>query len=103
MFLVTHRYLLTLKKYVKNRARPEGSIANGYLAEQCLTFCSRYMKYIEMRLCRPERNDDDIVDKSTGRGRTISAEIIKSLSRDELDKAHRNLLFNAEVVAPFLE
>ena len=88
---------------MKNRARPEGSIANGYLAEECLTFCSRYMKDTETRLCRPERNDDDNVDESTGRGRTIGAAIIKSLSRDELDKAHRNVLFNAEVVAPFLE
>ncbi|XXG73683.1 hypothetical protein AAC387_Pa07g2558 [Persea americana] len=35
------RYLLTLKSYVRNRSRPEGSIAEGYLAEECLTFCSR--------------------------------------------------------------
>ncbi|GMP78094.1 hypothetical protein CsSME_00034161 [Camellia sinensis var. sinensis] len=37
---VIERYLLTLKKYVRNRTHPEGSIAEGYLAEECLTFCS---------------------------------------------------------------
>ncbi|XP_020973047.1 uncharacterized protein LOC110269510 [Arachis ipaensis] len=35
------RYLCRLKSYVRNKSRPEGSIAEGYLAEECLTFCSR--------------------------------------------------------------
>ena len=37
------RYLGNLKSYVKNRNRPETSIAEGYLAEECLVFCSRYL------------------------------------------------------------
>ena len=36
------RYLRTLKGYVKNKARPEGSIAEGYISEECHTFCSRF-------------------------------------------------------------
>ena len=43
------RYLGHLKSYVKNRAQPEGSIAEGYLVEECLTFCSRYLAGIETR------------------------------------------------------
>uniref|UniRef100_A0A803MV00 DUF4218 domain-containing protein n=1 Tax=Chenopodium quinoa TaxID=63459 RepID=A0A803MV00_CHEQI len=35
------KYIQTLKSYVRNRAHPEGSIAEGYLADECLTFCSR--------------------------------------------------------------
>ncbi|XP_057740110.1 uncharacterized protein LOC130957259 [Arachis stenosperma] len=35
------RYLGRLKQYVRNRAQPEGSIAEGYLSEEILTFCSR--------------------------------------------------------------
>ncbi|GJS52405.1 uncharacterized protein Tco_0625767 [Tanacetum coccineum] len=35
------RYLLTLKMYVRNRARPEGCIAKGALMEECMTFCAR--------------------------------------------------------------
>lgn len=37
------RYLGKLKSYVRNRSRPEGSIAEGYLAEECVTFCSRFL------------------------------------------------------------
>ncbi|XP_020080553.1 uncharacterized protein LOC109704196 isoform X3 [Ananas comosus] len=38
------RYLSTLKSFVRNRAHPEGSIAEAYLAQECMTFCSRYIK-----------------------------------------------------------
>ena len=37
------RYLGKSKSYVRNRNRPEGSIAEGYLAEECVTFCSRFL------------------------------------------------------------
>ncbi|XP_028193133.1 uncharacterized protein LOC114378691 [Glycine soja] len=35
------RELGHLKSFVRNKAQPEGSIAEGYLAEESLTFCSR--------------------------------------------------------------
>ncbi|XXG42141.1 hypothetical protein AAC387_Pa01g2479 [Persea americana] len=35
------RYLFTLKSYVRNKSRPKGSIEEGYLVEECLTFYSR--------------------------------------------------------------
>ncbi|XP_074322757.1 uncharacterized protein LOC141659727 [Apium graveolens] len=37
------RYLNKLKSYVRNRSKPEGCIAEGYLAEECLIFCSRFL------------------------------------------------------------
>ena len=37
------RYLGVLKKYVRNKSKPEGSIAEGYLADECLTFCARFL------------------------------------------------------------
>jgi len=47
------RYLCRLKIYVRNKAYPEGSIAEGYLAEEALTFCSRYLhEGVETRLNR---------------------------------------------------
>ncbi|XP_058076376.1 uncharacterized protein LOC131224956 [Magnolia sinica] len=52
------RYLLTLKSYVRNRSRPEGSITEGYLAKECLTFYSRYLHGTETWFNRPIRNDD---------------------------------------------
>jgi hypothetical protein len=38
------RRLGTLKNFVRNRAKPEGSIAGAYVASDTLTFCSRYME-----------------------------------------------------------
>ena len=50
------RYLRTLKSYVRNKSRPEGSIAEGYIAEECTTFCSRYLHDVEMKHDCEERN-----------------------------------------------
>ena len=36
-----------LKVYVRNKARPEGSIAEGYIDNECLSFCSLYYNDIE--------------------------------------------------------
>ncbi|GJS58859.1 hypothetical protein Tco_0653643 [Tanacetum coccineum] len=38
------RYMKKLKKYVRNKAKPEGSIAEGYVAEEALNFCSYYFQ-----------------------------------------------------------
>lgn len=53
------RYLGKLKGYVRNKSRPEGSIVEGYLVEECLTFCSRYFHSgVETRFTRITRNSD---------------------------------------------
>lgn len=57
--LINNRYLGHLKSYVRNKAQPEGSIAEGYLMEEILTFCSRYLDNIETRWNRPRRVDDE--------------------------------------------
>ncbi|KAL5745595.1 hypothetical protein ACOSP7_026741 [Xanthoceras sorbifolium] len=48
----------TLKAYVRNKAHPEGSIAEGYTDHECLNFYSMYFRGIETRFNRPERNYD---------------------------------------------
>nr|GMC99766.1 uncharacterized protein LOC109190818 [Ipomoea batatas] len=52
------RYLGHLKSFVRNRTNPESSIAEGYIAEECLTFCSRYLDGVETRFNRSRRVDD---------------------------------------------
>ena len=47
-----------LKSYVRNKARPEGSISEGYIDNECLTFCSLYYNNMDTRWNRPERNYD---------------------------------------------
>ncbi|XP_020262532.1 uncharacterized protein LOC109838506 [Asparagus officinalis] len=53
------RQLYTYKSYIRNRARPEGSIAEGYIADECMTFCSRYLKGFETKFNHLERNYED--------------------------------------------
>lgn len=89
--MLIHKYLHHLKSYVRNKACPEGSIVEGYIAEECLTFCSRYLDSVETVFNRPARN----VEGSTG-----------SISHFELDQkswtqAHRYVLFNTDEITPF--
>ncbi|XP_072071955.1 uncharacterized protein [Arachis hypogaea] len=44
--------------YPIERLQPEGSIAEGYLSEEILVFCSRYLDNVESRINRPMRVDD---------------------------------------------
>ncbi|XP_077250153.1 uncharacterized protein LOC143889727 isoform X1 [Tasmannia lanceolata] len=104
------RYLLTLKSYVRNRSRPEGSIAEGYLAEECMTFCSRYFEGVESKLNRPVRNDEDIPTEIeegfaifSVAGRPIGNAKTCALDQLIVDQAHRYVLFNCPVVEPFIE
>ena len=52
------RAMSIYKQYVRNRARPEGSIAEAYIVNEALTFCSMYFQDIETRFNRPEINDE---------------------------------------------
>ena len=100
-----------MKSYVKNRAQPEGSIAEGYLAEECLTFCSRYLDGIETRFNRVGRVDDNPNHIEPGHGHIIFPKIGRSvgkvstfmLSHLELAQAHRYVLFNSTIADPFIE
>jgi hypothetical protein len=57
------RYLRTLKGYVRNKAHPEGSIAEGYILEECMTFCCRFVEDIETKLDRPMRHKRSVVNE----------------------------------------
>ena len=47
-----------LKKYVRNKVRPEGSIVEAYIATESITFCSMYLDDIKIRFNRIDRNVD---------------------------------------------
>ena len=51
------RYLGTLKHFVKNKAKPEGSIAEAYVIDEALTFCSRYLESVDSRFNMQRRTD----------------------------------------------
>jgi hypothetical protein len=54
------RRLGHLKASVRNKGRPKGSIAEGYIVDECITFCSRYFSDdMETRINKAERNQDN--------------------------------------------
>ena len=60
------RRLLTLKRFVRNMARPEGSIAEAYMANECLTACSRYFDDVDTRHNREGRNKERVPRSTCG-------------------------------------
>ena len=60
LHMVYNRYLRTLKSYVRNKAYPEGCIAEGYPAEECATFYSRYLNDVEKKYNLCDRNYVDL-------------------------------------------
>lgn len=61
LHMVDNKYLCTLKSYMHSKAYPEGCIAEGYLAEEWATFCSRYLIDVEQSTI-VHRNFVDIKD-----------------------------------------
>jgi hypothetical protein len=45
--------------YVRNKAHPEASMANSFLADEYMVFCSRYLKGSSTKHNKPSRNDEN--------------------------------------------
>ncbi|KAJ8615538.1 hypothetical protein MRB53_034910 [Persea americana] len=98
-------FLKTLKGYVRNRARPEGSIAEAYIVKECLTFCSMYLRQTD----RVERYDDG---GERGPGMSVFTQTVRPIglmprahdpSQKEHDNAHWFVLNNCPEVEPYLQ
>ncbi|GKF14638.1 hypothetical protein Tco_0056100 [Tanacetum coccineum] len=50
------RYMKKLKNYVRNKAKPEGSIMEGYVAKEALTFSSHYFRDVTTKFNHPDHN-----------------------------------------------
>ncbi|XP_060182958.1 uncharacterized protein LOC132612901 [Lycium barbarum] len=105
------RLLGHLKSLVGNRSQPEGSIAEGYIVEEALTFCSRYFEGIESRLNRPkhvndEPNCNEASEKSSmfpQQGKPVGGSTTEPLTLLEKTQAHRYVLLNCATVKPFVD
>lgn len=104
----------TLKRYVRNRSKPEGSIAQGYVAEECLSFCTLYLAdYVDSKFNKRARNED--VTESTSSTYSQGLDVFsrkghdpkngktKIFDAETLKKAHQYVLFNCETVKPYIE
>jgi hypothetical protein len=113
LFFCLCRYLGKLKSNVRNKAHPEGSIAEAYLADECMTFCSRYIVGFETKHNLTSRNDDseelvghcDVTRRSTlfpHAGNPLGKPgnfVLRGLDKVQ---AHRYVLFNCSDVNSYL-
>ncbi|XP_021749928.1 uncharacterized protein LOC110715651 [Chenopodium quinoa] len=103
------QYMYKLNSYIRNRAHPEASIAEGYLAKECMNLCSRYMHNVETRFNRLDQNYENVeghVDALpifSHPGRALGAATVRDLEKSELDEAHIYILKNCDEVQPFLQ
>jgi hypothetical protein len=104
------RTLGKYKRFVRNRARPEGSITECYLSDECLTFCSSYLRGIETRWTREERNADRwLEERSIGldvfsqRVRPLGAVKFVTLEEKVFTRARWYVLNNCKETASYLE
>ena len=93
-----------------NKAHPEGSIAEGYIAEECVIFCSRYLHNVETKLNRVERNFDGghgepYIGLSIFRQnvRLFGEALYDELSSNEHMQAQFYVLQNCEEVKPWIK
>jgi hypothetical protein len=48
---------------VRKKGHPEGSIAEGYILEECMTFCSRFVQGMPTKISQSERHADGGTDE----------------------------------------
>ena len=98
-----------LKAYVRNKARPEGSIAEGYIDNECLLFCSLYYSEMDTIWNKPDRNYDvvgdsieNIVSVFQPKFRCLGQAFRDELSTADWEKIRWYVLNNCVEVHPFL-
>lgn len=102
MVFIPHRYMKVLKDYVRNPSRPEGCIAESYLAEECMKFCSNFLK----KTTNVEEKDDrntEYENKTILEGRPISAGKSFTLSESDMKIAHLAVIQNTAMVDSYVE
>lgn len=88
-------------------SHPEGSIAEGYIFDECLTFCSWYLEGCETKFKRKGRND--VIEREcssmpffNNKGRFLAGKRVVTLDHKVWIQAHRYILFNYDDISPYL-
>ena len=96
-----------MKSHVTNKAQPEGSMAEGYILEETIAFCSTFLEGVETIFCRSKRNDDYNVNMSTylfnSGGRVVGMERTCRLDDKSLRQAHRYVLLHSNDMKELIE
>ena len=110
LHMIKDRHLFILMSYVHNKTHLKGSIVEGYIANECKTFCFGYFNDMETKY---NHNDKKLVSLNTTRdegliifksiGRALEKSTFCELSSKEWSQAHLYELKNCNDVKPFVE
>ncbi|KAI5350198.1 hypothetical protein L3X38_003089 [Prunus dulcis] len=89
------RYMTVLKRYVQNRTRPEGCIAERYIAEEAVEFCTQHLSDVST-VGVPS-------SQKMGVSKPLSGCTVSVVDQDLLNQAHLYVLENTEEVLPYIE
>ncbi|XP_066310226.1 uncharacterized protein [Miscanthus floridulus] len=92
------RFMGVLKKYVKVRSKPEGSIAQGYGTEEVIEFCVDFIPDIAPIGVPESRHEGRL----SGKG-TLGKKTYIGMEDDYFNKAHYTVLQNSSLVHPYIE
>ena len=91
------RFMKVLKGYVRNRTRPEGCIAECYIAEEGIEFCTEYLSNVVAIGIPSSSNIDQKVGAPIFGGHTMKVDSNLWL------QAHHYVLKNTSIVQPYIE
>jgi hypothetical protein len=92
------RFMSVLKKYVINRARPEGSITKGYVTEEVIEFYVNFVNSVDSIGVTVSRNEGRLLGKGT-----IERKACLSNATDLFNKAHLAVLQQSTLVTPYID
>ena len=99
----------TFKNDMHNKSHLEGFIAEAYVADERLTFCSRYLNSAETRFNRVERNEEGGERQNNGlsvftkMGKPLGQGNINILSHEDWKQAQLYVIKNSNEAQPFIE
>lgn len=90
------RFMKILKGYVRNRNRPEGCIAECYVAEEAIEFCSEY-------LCNVHTIGIPSTNLEIDLTRPMSQSKVTSITNEEWEQAHRYVVTNDDDIDSYIK
>ncbi|PIA25911.1 hypothetical protein AQUCO_10300004v1 [Aquilegia coerulea] len=99
------RFILYLKSCVRNRNRPEGCIAESYIAKKAVEFCTEYLFEVDPIGISSSRNltTDDTKASKIIEGRPLAGGKVVQIGSLSWEQAHLYVLHNTQDVLPYIK
>ena len=92
------RYMAVLKKYIRNRSRPEGCIAKGYGTAEVSEFCVNFIDDLSPIGVPMSLHEGRLKGKDT-----LGKKSNMQISESKIHKANFTVLQNSTLVAPYMD